>query len=98
MEINAKFWASCEFAFRDNPVFFKELFGLTVPQQNIDRMFFVDRAWENGWLCLFSNLPYCFNSEVVFQYKSWKNIVLLFMPKFLKTALLKIYKKMKGKK
>ncbi len=98
MEINAKFWASCEFAFRNNPVFFKELFGVTVPRQEIGRMVFLDRAWENGIGCLFCSLPSCFGSEVVFQYKSLKGVVLLLLPKFLKKLLIKINKKLKGKK
>ena len=98
MEINAKFWASCEFAFKNNPVFFKELFDLNIHPQNIDRMVFLDRAWENGVLCLFSTLPSCFNSTVVFQYKSLKRMILLFVPKFLKTLLIRTYKKIKGKK
>lgn len=44
MEINAKFWASCEFTFVNNPTFLKMLFGIDSHEKQINKMIFINRA------------------------------------------------------
>lgn len=48
MEVNAKFWASCELAFRNEPAFIKNLFNIEVNKEEIDGMVFVNRAFNSG--------------------------------------------------
>jgi hypothetical protein len=48
MELNAKFWASCEFAFRNEPEFARRLFGIDTPRQPLERMVFMGRAFGRG--------------------------------------------------
>lgn len=48
MELNAKFWASCELAFRNQPAFTELLFGTSVPAESLPGMFFVHRALAAG--------------------------------------------------
>lgn len=50
MEINAKFWASCELAFVNEPKFAKLLFDIDIDEKPIDKMIFVDRAIQRGFL------------------------------------------------
>lgn len=58
MEINAKFWASCEFSFRNEPAFIKQLFAIQTEQETIDSMVFINRAFNAGFMtglkCLFA--------------------------------------------
>jgi hypothetical protein len=55
MEINAKFWASCEFSFINQPDFLKLLFGIEVKEPNVERMVFVDRTLMRGPIFIFKN-------------------------------------------
>ena len=48
MEINGKFWASCEFAFINNPDFMKLLFDIDSKEKAINRMIFVNRAFARN--------------------------------------------------
>jgi hypothetical protein len=48
MELNAKFWASCEFAFRSEPAFARRLFGIEMHDKPLDRMIFPARAFSRG--------------------------------------------------
>jgi hypothetical protein len=48
MEINAKFWASCEFAFINEPLFLKLLFNIESREKPVQRMVFLDRAFARG--------------------------------------------------
>ena len=44
MEVNAKFWASIEFTFLNNPVFFRELFDIRyIPERRVKCIIFLDR-------------------------------------------------------
>lgn len=56
MEINAKFWASCEFAFRNNSTFLKLLFDIDSKEKPVRRMVFVERAIARGLPFLISHL------------------------------------------
>lgn len=48
MEVNAKFWASCEMALRNEPGFLKHLFGVQKEKEDIERLVFVNRAFRRG--------------------------------------------------
>lgn len=48
MEVNAKFWASTEFAFRNEPLFPKLLFGAAPVGAPCRRMIFMHRAFQRG--------------------------------------------------
>ena len=50
MEINAKFWASCEFAFVNNPEFLKMLFDIDSNKKDSSKMIFVNRAFQLSFL------------------------------------------------
>jgi hypothetical protein len=65
MEINAKFWASVEVAFRNEPRFFHHLFGLTISSQHISRAVFLHRALARGPFFLLSHLREFRRSRVI---------------------------------
>ena len=48
MEINAKFWASCEFSFVNEPLFLKLLFNINSIENATKKVFFVPRALLRG--------------------------------------------------
>ena len=48
MEVNAKFWASSEFAFRNQPLLPKLLFGVSPAAEPCRRMVFMHRAFQRG--------------------------------------------------
>jgi len=59
MELNAKFWASIEFSFRNEPALFRLLFGLEIPERACRRAVFIDRylalspiGWRRGFSLL----------------------------------------------
>ncbi len=49
MEINGKFWASCEFTFMNDPKFLKMLFDINSREHPVKRMFFVNRAFARNF-------------------------------------------------
>lgn len=68
MEINAKFWASCEFAFINQPEFLRLLFGIEVDEPKVDRMVFIDRALKRGLLFVFINFAILRHAEAYRMY------------------------------
>lgn len=48
MEVNAKFWASCELAFRNEPAFVKKLFNIEVDKEEIEGVVYINRALNAG--------------------------------------------------
>jgi hypothetical protein len=70
MEINAKFWASCEFAFRNAPAFLKLLFNIDSREKPAQRLIFVDRALTRGLLFTLSHIRYFASSELCI-YPGW---------------------------
>jgi len=50
MEVNAKFWASIEFAFLNNPVFLKELFGIHYEPKKVRCIVFCNRLANYGFI------------------------------------------------
>ncbi len=57
MELNAKFWASCEFAFRNEPAFARLLFDGEAVGKPCDRMVFMHRAFSRGPDFMVRQLP-----------------------------------------
>jgi hypothetical protein len=70
MEINAKFWASCEFSFRNEPLFLKLLFGIDAQEKPVQRLVFLDRAFARGILFILANSRYFVGSEL-YTYPGW---------------------------
>ncbi len=65
MEVNAKFWASCEFAFYAEPEFAKRLFGIEVHTVAARRCFFVNRGLARGVRFMLRNMPLILNSRII---------------------------------
>lgn len=65
MEINAKFWASCELALRNEPSFLNLLFGVEVRKEYIKRAVFLNRALARGPLFVISHLSEFKRSRVI---------------------------------
>lgn len=70
MEINAKFWASCEFSFVNEPAFLKLLFGIDSNEKPVDRMVFVNRAFYRGPGFIVRNIDVIRKSSWIF-YPGW---------------------------
>lgn len=64
MELNAKFWASIEFAFYNNPVFLKNLFGIDYQAEKIERMFFLRRFTHLPFKQQIKILPHIYKSKI----------------------------------
>lgn len=62
MEINAKFWASCEFSFVNEPLFLQLLFGIVSKEKPTQRMVFISRAFARGIPFVISHMGYFVNS------------------------------------
>ncbi len=71
MEVNAKFWASCEFTFRNNPLFLKLLFDIDSKEKPIARMFFVERAAARGLWFLMVNFLKLWEKSELCVYPGW---------------------------
>ena len=65
MEVNAKFWASCELAFVNEPRFLEYLFDVRLQLPGVPRMIFFERALARGPLFLFSLLPWLRGSKII---------------------------------
>lgn len=63
MEVNGKFWASIEFAFINNPVFVKKLFGIELKSKNIKSVVYIDRLLISNWSEIKKTLPYLLKSK-----------------------------------
>jgi hypothetical protein len=71
MEINAKFWASCEFSFKNEPTFLKLLFDIESNEKPINRMVFVDRLFDRGLLFVIRNLGVVLSGSTLCVYHGW---------------------------
>jgi len=84
MEINSKFWASCELAFRNEPQFFKYLFGIEKKKETINGLIYFDRALLSGVSQVLKILPYLFKYKVVINEISIKSILYSLFPEKVK--------------
>lgn len=94
MEINAKFWASCEFAFVNEPAFLKFLFGIESKEQPINRMIFIDRAFQRGLWFMLKNITILGRGSALrfYQFKS-RLIIEACIPKSVRVALKSLIKR-----
>ena len=81
LEINAKFWASCDFAFRNNPEFTKLLFNLETKNENIKKLVYFDRAMARGRSFFIKNILIIMTSKKNFDFMSGKKIMWFMFPK-----------------
>lgn len=63
MEINAKFWASIEFTFLNNPKFLKLLFDIDTKQKNIPKAVFINRIIQSDIAAFPKIFPHLLNSK-----------------------------------
>ena len=78
MEINAKLWASIEFAFMNNSNFLKYLFGIDYPEKKVDAALFIDRLVALGSSQLFRNLHLFYHSKIL-SYQAPSALLRLFL-------------------
>lgn len=79
MEVNAKFWASCLFTFKNNPEFLDMLFDISIEKEDINTMIYINRLLKTG---LLNTL------KVLYSYKGAKKIIL---KPFIKTIILGVF-------
>ncbi len=60
MEVNAKFWASIEFAFINNPFFIKHLFDIDIKAKDIKTAVYIDRWLVSNLREMIKVIPYLF--------------------------------------
>ena len=58
MEVNAKFWASIEFTFLNNPLFLKLLFDIDIKKRNLKKAVFIDRVILSNRREIFKAVPF----------------------------------------
>jgi hypothetical protein len=92
MEINAKFWASCEFSFVNEPAFLNLLFDIESKERRVERMIFLDRAFQRGPVFLIRSSPTLLRGGTCRIYRGWmRKIIIQLMP----ASLSKLVKKIK---
>lgn len=87
MEVNAKFWASCEVAFRSQPEFLKLLFGVDSAASSAKSWFFVNRGMARGILFMLGNLRSFLKSEPIFLPGGWGALLRSLIPRVMKNFL-----------
>ena len=92
MEINSKFWASCEFSLRNQNEFLKNMFDIIRLNENIERMCFLNLALERGYWFILNNKKYILNSKIVFRAIGTKEKFVPFVPPFFRPWVRKIWR------
>lgn len=89
MELNAKFWASSEFAFRNEPLFPRLLFNAEPVGASCQRMIFMHRAIARGPRFLAKTMPaFMGGAELRFVPGMWQTeLARLVVPSPVRTAL-----------
>jgi hypothetical protein len=90
MEINAKFWASCELAFRNEPSFMKLFFNIDIPKENIEGIIYINRALQLGVIGFVKSLPYLFKYKTVTYPGICRSVLLGFLPSNLKEMIKRV--------
>lgn len=97
MEINAKFWASCEFSFVNEPAFLELLFGIRSQEKPVEKIVFVNRFLTRGPQYVFGNIGLLFSKARKVIYKGWgESIIQGFFPKAFYIFVKTMYRKIKG--
>lgn len=95
MEINAKFWASCEFTFLNEPKFLKYLFNIISEEKAIRKMVFVNQALKRGFGILKNSGAFS-GAERYRVYSGWGESILIgFLPERIYVSLQSTYRKIK---
>jgi hypothetical protein len=90
MEINAKFWGSCELAFRNEPKFLRSLFGVETESQEIERMTILNHALARGPRYVVRHRHELINSRRIL-YRGWgRSLVVGLLPQTVKKYLRKV--------
>lgn len=63
MEVNAKFWASIEFAIINNPDILDLIFGIKIKPQHCKTAIYVDRMFVSNWCEILRSIPYLFTAK-----------------------------------
>jgi len=84
MEINAKLWASIEFAFRIEPEWAKRFFGITVDRQELAGLIWPDRLLGSGLMHIAKAIPFMLAYPFVWEPTSLWNIAGKFAPSWVK--------------
>lgn len=88
MEINAKFWASCELSFLNEPLFLKLLFDINSEEKPVGKITFVDRACCRGAAFVIRHLPELLGDTELRNYSGLpKSIISAFTPHSLISSL-----------
>lgn len=87
MEVNAKFWASCGFAFSSEPEFAKLLFKLDISTSRAQRWFFVNRGLARGFSFMVRNASLLLRSKVIVDPGLVTLLIRSLMPTFVKGVL-----------
>lgn len=87
MEVNAKFWASCEVAFSSQPEFAKRLFGIHVEAAPAKRWFFINRGLAHGLVYMLSRAHLVLSSKLVVMPGLGRALLGSFVPEALKALL-----------
>lgn len=84
MEINAKFWTSCELAFVNEPKFVKLLFNINLDEKPINRLLFVDRAMQRGVFFFIKEVILSSRKTTLRLYSGWGlRLMISVMPSWL---------------
>lgn len=96
MEVNAKFWASCEFAFMNNR-FIKQLFNdkndhgdYKEKNAGIDGAVFLDRLMRSRLLDILKHIKYIFSHKIIYYDNPFLSFVKGRIPKGLKQKISKL--------
>lgn len=84
MEVNAKFWASIEFAFFNNPIFLKELFGIEYKKINTQCIVYLNRLAYYGIINYFQNVLKYKNCHFLYFKNSLRILLINFLVGILK--------------
>lgn len=63
MEVNAKFWASIEFAFLNNPDILDLIFGVKIKPKHVDTVIYTDRMMVSNLREILRSFPYLFTAK-----------------------------------
>jgi hypothetical protein len=94
MEINAKFWASCELAFVNQKEFSKQLFNIDISEKPIQKMVFVDRAIQRGFVFFIKEVIFSSRKTTLRLYSGWgTRLIVSIMPTYLYAKIKSLIKR-----
>ncbi|HOG20850.1 MAG TPA: hypothetical protein PKW37_10465 [Salinivirgaceae bacterium] len=74
MEVNAKLWASIEFAFINNNKFLKYLLGINYQEKKVEAALFIDRLIALGWKHILLNIHHLSNANIISYRRPSENL------------------------